>query len=168
MNTVLVLMACLSFPEMELCPVSQYCQTSTLIRERIYFSEAIYSRCIVNAVLPSGKVITVPVLNGYMPSIRITYLDDGSVLRECDYESRDVYLGGVIQYPAKKRELPKSKPDLPKQKMPRFTDEDIEIMQKDVESLRNSMRALQENDKKIISPVLNLGSPKKKPSEFGR
>ena len=156
----LLLIVCLSCQLEIQCPI-QYCQTSTLIRERIYFSEAIYSRCIVNAVSPSGKLITVPIINGYMPSIRITYLDDGSVLRECDYDSRDVYHGGVIQYPAKRREPPK-------QKMPKFSDEDFEVIQKDVELLRKSMRALQENDKKIIPPVLNLGSPKKKPSEFGR
>ena len=165
----LLLIVCLSCQLEIQCPIQQ-CQTSTLIRERIYFSEAIYSRCIVNAVLPSGKLITVPIINGYMPSIRITYLDDGSVLREYDYDSRDVYLGGVIQYPAKRREPPKQKYELelPKQKMPKFSDEDFEVIQKDVELLRNSMRALQENDKKIIPPVLNLGSSKKKPSEFGR
>lgn len=174
----------------------QTCPTyrSTAIHEKVYFSGDIRSRCIVEAVLGNGKKITVPVINGYMPSVRVTNLSDGSVLREYDYRNRDVYDGGVIEYgtaPAAVKRVPVAETRTPAvapapalKQMPRYTDEDFDMLRRDIRGLEEKIRTLKDPERTTIqAPSLNEErppatlqadpiplprSPMKKPSEFGQ
>jgi hypothetical protein len=94
------------------------------IHEKIYYSSQIHSKQYVEAVLVSGRRIVVPVVNGYMPSVRVTEFDDGTSFREFHYDDQVPYDGGIVKYSKKpvpqKMPLPKTKtveqkiPDAPK------------------------------------------------------
>lgn len=155
---------------------------SSVIREKICFSGEIRSRCIVEAVLSNGRKISVPVINGYMPDLKLTVYADGSELREYGYGDRDVYTGGVITYgnrsavvrqPAPVRRptvteertpvLPSPVPYDERQpevrtppRMPRYTDEDFETLQKDLKELQQTIRVLQEREESAERPPLTL------------
>lgn len=155
---------------------------SSVIREKVYFSGEIRSRCIAEAVLSNGRKITVPVINGYMPAVKVTIAADGSELREYDYYDRDVYNGGVITYgnrsavarptaPVRRPTVTEERtPVLPSPvpyderqpevrkppRMPRYTDEDFETLQKDLKELQQTIRVLQDREESVERPPMTL------------
>jgi len=165
-------------PVYQTCPVPIY--RSNAIHEKVYFSGEIRTRCIAEAVLSNGKKITVPVINGYMPAIRVTMLSDGSTLREYDYYNKNVYNGGVIEYgsaakqPVKRPTVTDSSegqtkraptvteertPDpvpLPRKQMPRYTDEDFESMRSNIRALEETVRVLKEQQQIPERPPVTL------------
>lgn len=182
-------------------PCVQTCPTyrSNEVHEKVYFSGEIRSRCFVNAILvSSGKRITVPVINGYMPSVRITNLADGSILREYDYRGKDVYDGGTIEYgnppvrkvtthptpvpqraPTVNEERSYNPPPVIQKQMPKYTDEDFEEMRRNIQTLESTIRTLQQKEPEVERPPMTLQAdplrvdeaPRSlltKPSEFGR
>lgn len=166
-------------PVYQTCPAPTY--RSNAVHEKVYFSGEVRSRCIVEAVLTNGKRITVPVINGYMPAIRVTTLSDGSTLREYDYYDKEVYNGGVIEYgnatakkPARRptvtdshegqskraptvteERTPDPAPPVRKQ-MPRYTDEDFESMRSNIRQLEETIRVLKEQQTVPDRPPVTL------------
>jgi len=166
---IVVLVFTLILSHCSLCH-GQTFDLSNVIHERFYFSGEIRTRYIVEAVLSSGKKVTVPVINGYVPAIRVTVLVDGSTLREYDYKNNHVYEGGVIEY---SKPPVKSVLSIPsKKQMPIYTEEDFESMRSNVKLLEETIRLLREQA--VERPPITLQavpsdeSKLKKPSEFGR
>lgn len=54
--------------------------------ERIHYNGDVYSKKYITAVLDDGRKITVPVINGYMPSIDLVKMTDGSCQRNYYYD----------------------------------------------------------------------------------
>lgn len=163
----------------------QPCPNPSIIREKVYFPGEVRSRCIVEAVLSNGKRITVPVINGYTPAIKVTIMSDGSQLREYDYYDRDVYKGGVISYgksePRQQKTvtIPRPKPpslteertsipqpvpyeeDKKPKYMPRYTDDDFEAIQKNMKELQEAIRVLQQKEDTERPPITLQADPQK-------
>lgn len=167
------------------------CCSSVYVHEKVYFFEEIRSRCIAEAVLPNGRKITVPIINGYMPTVKLTFSVDGSELREYNYYYCDIYDGGLITYGKRfaletrqttRQSIPTrrivdeassiDKP--PKIYMPKYTDEDFENLQNNIKKLQQSILILQKEELKYkrnsdTDSLIEHDFPKlKKPSEFGQ
>lgn len=171
MNSVVLLTAMV----MGQCPPVYYeppvCYSNAgVIHEKVYFSEGVRERFIVEAVwVPTGRKFTVPIVNGYAPSIRVVNLPDGSSLRELDYNDRDVYEGGIVKYgqqqtttptptPKKTQKKPvplreeqdDSEPVPQPKQAPRVSDEEFAVMKGDIRDLKDAVNSIREDGAKAF------------------
>lgn len=78
--------------------------TSLADTECTHFSGTIHSKKYITAVLENGKRITVPVINGYLPSIDLTALSNGAYRRDYYYDECIPYKGqSVVSYGSTKQ-----------------------------------------------------------------
>lgn len=133
------------------------------VYEKVYFSEDIHNRFIVEAVwVPTGKKFTVPIVNGYAPSIRFVDLPDGNSLRELDYNNRDVYEGGIVKYgqlpqsqvkKSKKTPVPlQNEDDLRPRPIqaPSVSEEEFTVMKNNIRELKDAVNSIREDGVKAF------------------
>lgn len=117
--------------------------------EIIHNEEPILSKKYVTAILSNGVKITVPVINGYLPSVKIGKTASGATVRHFYYHNKYKYDGSaIIKYEEEKNIEVVPKPD------------PINRLQNRVEKLENSFKDLNKSVD-AIKDTLNRQSPEK-------
>jgi hypothetical protein len=79
--------------------------------ECVHFYGSIYSKKYITAIIDDGKRITVPVINGYMPSIDLKKMTDGSTQRNYYYDECFKHNGeSYVNYSVGGKSVAKKKP----------------------------------------------------------
>lgn len=136
--------------------------------EIIHNEETIVSKKYVTAILSNGVKITVPVINGYVPSVKIGKTASGATVRHFYYHNKYKYDGSVvIKYQEEKKIEVLPKPDPIKQLQSRVEnlESSVENLHRSVDDIKNEKNKMPEKTKVPIGPSEQTPNMKR-PSEF--
>lgn len=141
----------------------------------IHYSGSVHSKKYVTAVFGNGQIMTVPVINGMLPTVDYKMLPSGGMQRDFWYDEEFKYRGQEIvkynsAYEKKKIITPPSRPENlpPKKQMP---DPKIQQLEASIGDLQKTIVELREEVKKqqtLVVPELKKTSSMRKPSEFDK
>jgi len=79
-----------------------------LVTEEVTVPGTIQTESRVCITMPDGRRISVPVINGWLPEVKETNLQDGSVIRRLDYSAKIAYTGKNTNYVDRSKQVQKA------------------------------------------------------------
>lgn len=137
--------------------------------EIIHNEEPILSKKYVTAILSNGVKITVPVINGYLPSVRIGKTSSGAVVRHFYYHNKYKYNGSaLIKYEEEKKKEVLPEPNQLNKLQNRVDklEGSVDGLHKSVDEIKDALRKQIPEKTKTTYEKQNSSPDMKKPSEF--
>jgi hypothetical protein len=94
------------------------CQAYRLVTEEVTVPGTIQSECRVCITMPDGRRISVPVINGWLPEVKESNCQDGSIVRKLDYSAKIAYTGKNTNYVDSRTKQAQKAPYVTKQPAP--------------------------------------------------